>query len=171
MAKIYMTCGRLCSGKSTYARLLRDKLHGVILSVDELMIDILGKDCGEMHDEYVKRTELFLYKKSSEIVSQGIDVILDLGFWTREERDHARKYFSSLGIGYEFHYIDISGEEWKKRIENRNSLVSAGVSSDYYVDTGLMEKFLSVFEKPSCDETDLIKIFAESSASESKSDK
>ena len=33
MAKVIMTCGKLCSGKSTYARKLKDELGAVILSL------------------------------------------------------------------------------------------------------------------------------------------
>lgn len=36
MAKIFLICGKICSGKSTYAERIRMKNHAVLLSVDEI---------------------------------------------------------------------------------------------------------------------------------------
>ena len=38
MAEVIMTCGRICSGKSTYAQKLRTERNAVILSVDEITL-------------------------------------------------------------------------------------------------------------------------------------
>ena len=111
MAKVIMTCGRICSGKSTYAQKLKNELGGVILSIDELMLDILGGETGDKHDEYAKRTEKYLYKKSVEIVSLGTDVILDWGFWKKSDRDFAREFYRGHGISCEFHYIGVDDED------------------------------------------------------------
>ena len=156
MAKVIMLCGRLCSGKTTYATKLRGNTGAVILSVDELMLGILGNDTGDMHDEYVRRSELYLFRKSAEIAAAGADVILDQGFWTKAERSFARSFFAERGVSCELHYISISDDQWLQRIAVRNQAVKAGMSSAYYVDDGLMEKFRSLFEPPSEDEIDKI---------------
>ena len=36
MAKVIMTCGRICCGKSTYARKIKAETKAVILSIDEM---------------------------------------------------------------------------------------------------------------------------------------
>ncbi|MBQ8613199.1 MAG: ATP-binding protein [Ruminiclostridium sp.] len=156
MAKVIMTCGRICSGKSTYTEQLRIKNKAVVLSVDEITLALFEHDVGEKHDEYVEKAERYLFDKSVEIIETGIDVILDWGFWTKAERDFAREFYRSKNIENEFHYINISNEEWKKRIEKRNSLISQGKISAYYVDEGLMKKVDGIFEAPSDDEVDLI---------------
>lgn len=155
MAKVIMTCGRICSGKSTYADQLRRKNSAAVLSVDEIMLALFDHNIGEKHDEYVERTEKFLFDKSVKLVESGINVILDWGFWTKEERRFAREFYRSRNIECEFHYIDISGEEWKLRVENRNKLVSAGRSNNYFVDDGLAKKFASIFELPDKEEIDV----------------
>lgn len=43
-------------------------------------------------------------------------------------------------INYEWHYIDISDEDWKKNIEERNFKACKTDSHDYYVDAGLLMK-------------------------------
>ncbi len=156
MAKVIMTCGRICSGKTTCAARLRREMGAVVLSVDEITLALFGQDAGEMHDTYVERAEKYLYEKSLEIVGAGIDVILDWGFWTKRERDEAREFYRSRGIAYEFRYISITDEEWNRRLEKRNAAVTAGETSAYYVDEGLAEKFRAIFEAPSADENDVI---------------
>lgn len=156
MAKVYMTCGKICSGKSTYAIKLSEQLGAVILSIDELMLDILGSETGDMHDEFVRRCERYLYKKSAEIVSAGTDVILDWGFWTKEQRSFARSFYNERSIGCELHFITVSDEEWQKRIAYRNAEVRAGRSDAYFIDDGLAAKFESIFQMPEKYEIDVM---------------
>lgn len=156
MAKVIMLCGRLCSGKSTYAARLRDELGAVILSVDELMIALLGRETGDKHDEYVRRAKGYLHAKAAEIALAGTDVVLDEGFWSRSERDEARKYFAAQGVECELRYLRISDEEWSRRVDKRNAEVAAGRSDAYFVDDGLRAKFISLFEEPAEGEADAV---------------
>ena len=156
MAEVIMTCGKICSGKSTYAQNLSKQLGAVILSIDELMLSVLGNETGEMHDEYVCRCEMYLYKKSAEIVSAGTDVILDWGFWTKKQRSFAREFYRELGIKCELHYITVSDDEWRKRIMRRNAEVEAGRSDAYFIDDGLAAKFESIFQMPDESEIDVM---------------
>ncbi|MBR6874575.1 MAG: ATP-binding protein [Ruminococcus sp.] len=152
MAKIYLMCGKLCSGKSTRAEQLRREHRAVLLSVDEITLALFGQDAGENHDTYVERAEDYLYKKSLEILEVGIDVVMDRGFWTKAERDFAREFYGSRGISWEFVFIDISDEEWDRRIDKRNSDTEAGRIDAYYVDEGLRRKFDGIFQRPGDDE-------------------
>lgn len=154
MAKVFMMCGRICSGKSTYAQKLRQQYNAAVLSVDEITLALFGQDAGDMLDTYVERTEEYLYRKSTELVETGINVVLDWGFWRKEERDYAREFYSSRGIENEFVYIDISDEEWYRRLEKRNKDISENKSDAYYVDEGLAKKFANIFEKPASSEID-----------------
>lgn len=148
MAKIIMTCGKICSGKSTYAKKICKERKGVLLSIDEITLALFKNDIGDMHDTYVERTEEYLFGKSLEIIANGVDVILDWGFWQKREREYARKFYNEHGVDFEFHYIDISDKEWKKRIEKRNGMVERGEISAYYIDDGLAKKAEGFFEKP-----------------------
>lgn len=85
MAKCIMICGRICSGKSTYAMSLWKENDAIILSIDELMLSLFGKDVGEQHDAYVAKTEKYLLEKSLQIIEVGVNVIFDWGFWTKEK--------------------------------------------------------------------------------------
>ena len=156
MADVIMTCGKICSGKSTYAQKLRVERNAVILSVDEITLALFPEGAGEMLDTYVERAEELLYRKTLEIIVTGTNVILDWGFWTRAEREYARNFFGENGIHCELHYLKISDELWQERIEKRNGLIAEGKVSAYYVDRGLAEKFAGIFEEPDENEIDQI---------------
>ncbi len=156
MAKVILICGKICSGKSTYAEQLRIQNNAVLLSTDEITLALFDQHCSDKHDDYVERTQNYLFNKSLELIEVGINVILDWGFWMKEERDYAREFYKSRNIACEFHYIDISDETWKARLKKRNSAILDGETSAYYIDDNLAEKFASIFEVPCEDEIDVI---------------
>lgn len=156
MAKVILICGKICSGKSTYAEQLRIQNNAVVLSTDEITLALFGQHCGDKHDEYVERTQNYLFNKSLELIEVGINVILDWGFWLKEERDYAREFYNSRNIECEFHYIDISNATWKARLKKRNSEILAETTRAYYIDDNLADKFASIFEVPDADEIDVI---------------
>lgn len=155
MAKVIITCGKICSGKTTYAEKLRKELSAVILSVDEIMLAMFDSDAGKKHDEYVERIKNYLFNKSTELIETGINVILDWGLWTKSERIYTREFYKSRNIVCEIHFLNISHEEWAKRINMRNSLVISGKTSSYIVDEGLTEKVNALFEMPDINEIDV----------------
>ena len=55
MAKVILICGKICSGKSTYAEKLRMENKAVLLSIDEIMLALFGFYVGNKHDEYVEK--------------------------------------------------------------------------------------------------------------------
>ena len=148
MAKVIMTCGKLCSGKSTYARKLKDELGAVILSIDDLMLALFPEGTGEMHDTYVRRTENYLLEQSLQILATGTDVIL-------EQRDRLRAFYAEHRAACEIHYLRISQEEWNRRIRQRNER-QGDDPSVYFVDEGLLRKFESIFEEPAAEEADVV---------------
>lgn len=155
MANVTLICGRICCGKSTYAERLRLESKAVLLSIDEIMLTLFGLYAGDRHDEYAERTKQYLYEKSVELVEAGVDVILDWGFWRKEERAAAKTFYAAKGIPCEFHYLDISDALWKERVEKRNRAVTAGTAIAYPVDENLAAKFASRFEPPAKEEIDV----------------
>lgn len=156
MAKVYLICGKLCCGKTTYSQKLCAESDAVLLSVDEMTLTVFGQNCGEKHDEYVLNAKKYLLNKSLEFVDKNINVVFDWGFWTRKEREFTKEFYKSHCIDFELHYIDISDDVWKTRIEQRNQTVLTYKTSAYYVDENLLAKFNSIFEIPSEAEIDVV---------------
>lgn len=155
MADVILICGRICSGKSFYARELAEEMSAVILSCDEISADIFHHSEGENFDKIAADIKRYLHKIAARIVKAGGKVVLDWGFWTKAERCEVSDYYDGLGISYEWNYISISDDEWQRNIRLRNEAVLAGETTDFYVDDGLMQKLLDRFESPERYEIDV----------------
>lgn len=156
MAKVILICGKIASGKSFYAKQLKDKEKAVILNVDELTYDLFDNEQGDKYEERTDRAKKYLIKKAVELVKAECSVILDWGFWDAKTRSDITKYFEYNNINVEWHYIDIKDTVWNKNIEKRNKKVKEGNgSSDFYVTEELKSKVLSMFEVPSKEEIDI----------------
>jgi len=156
MAKVNLICGKICSGKSYYARALKEQVNGVIFSTDEVTCDLTDNAQGEGYDAFARRVNAYLMKKAAEVARAGCTVILDWGFWTQADRKAASKYFLSKDIPVQWHYIDVSESRWKKNIAERNARVLRGEGgSDFFVDEGLLKKVNRLFEIPTKEDMDI----------------
>ena len=157
MAEVILMCGMICSGKSFYAKKLAEEKNAVILSTDEATKILINNEQGDFYLEFVDKVNLYLRKKAVDIVKTGTDVILDWGFWTREDRRSIKTYLSENGVNYSMYFISISDTDWERNIRERNARIERGEGgSDFYVDEGLKNKVLSVFEAPSESEIDCV---------------
>ncbi len=152
MRKVSLICGKICSGKSTLAKELREKNGGVILSVDELMQKLFPAGAGDKHDELSGKVKAYLYGKADELLMAGIDVILDWGFWSRRERSYVTEHFKERGAEVCWHFTNIDDETHLKFINGRNKKILAGESTDYFVDEGLFAKAQFLFHEPTEEE-------------------
>ena len=152
MAKVILTCGLVCAGKTTYARRLCADMPAAFLSADEIMLALFGPDAGDKHDMYFARVRDYLYEKAASLARDGIDTVADLGMWSRKERDRARRFFKDRGIDMEIRYLKIGEEEWTRRIRLRSRDIARGFSGAYEVDEGLRKKCLAAFEEPEGEE-------------------
>ena len=98
MGKLILICGKICSGKTTYAKHLLKTYRAVLLSCDEILLALFGQNLGDKHDEMVNRTKQYLLHKSLEILSIGGNVLLDFGFWQKSERESTTLCFKQPGI-------------------------------------------------------------------------
>lgn len=155
MAKIILICGKICVGKSTYSKKLMFEQRAVRLNPDEFMKTFCGEFLGDRHEDVLKHTLNFIYKKAIEIYSTGINVIIDGGFWQKHYRDEANQFFIEHNITPEWHYVDINDDLWMKNIEKRNREVERGISEDYYVDEYILDKYKNPADKPNTDEIDV----------------
>ena len=155
MAKVILICGKICSGKSYYSKLLLKDYNAIVLSCDEVTSILFNNDLGEKHDDMVANIKIYLHKKTVEIVNLGNNVILDWGFWSKAERLLVTDYYKTRNIEIEWHYIDISLDDWHNNITSRNKNVVEGSTTDYYVDDGLLLKLNKLFDAPEKDEMDV----------------
>ncbi len=156
MAKIILLCGKVCSGKSTYAKRIRQDYNAVVLSCDELMLELFEERLGDKHNIISYKVQNYLYQLAEQIVITNTNVILDFGFWTHSERQKIKQYFAEKGIKTEMHYIRVQPEVWLSNIENRNKSLPNSNEKNYYIDENMKKIFLERFEEPESYEFDIL---------------
>lgn len=156
MAKVIMMCGKICSGKSTYSENLKKEISAVVLSCDDLMLSLFDEQLGDKHNEIVEKCITYLVNLAQDIIRANTNVILDLGFWTKENRKNMIEFLKSKNIEVEMHYIKVDEKTWGNQIEKRNLLKQEGKVKCYYVDENMKELFGKIFEEPGEDEDYII---------------
>src|ERR1051325_3346953 len=122
MATLHLMVGLPCSGKTTLARKLEREKSALRLTPDEWQIRLFGQDAEEPeHDARHSLIEAMLWNIASRALELGTNVILDFGFWAREEREDYRSRAKQLGASSEVHYLDVPEDELLSRLEKRNS--------------------------------------------------
>ena len=152
-AKVILICGLLCSGKSTYAARISEEIKAPVLSCDALMLAMFDERLGNDHERIAGKARAYLFDMAAQLVKLEIPVILDWGFWTKEIRQAANQFFRERNIPVEWHYVAVTEEMWRHNIEKRNASRTPGT---YFVDEGLMQKCLSLFEPPEREEMAVI---------------
>ena len=92
-----------------------------------------------MHD----KVEKMLWEIGKRVLALGIDVILDFGFWGKEERDWFRSEAKRLNVGFKIHYMNVDEKELFSRLNKRNEELSDDV---FYIPAENMEKYIKLFQ-------------------------
>jgi|GEM_PF-371338 len=138
MPKVTAIIGKIAAGKTTYAK----TLPGVLLSVDDFMLPLFGQEC-ELIRKNRRLVEDYLLALAKQLLEKNIDVVLDWGFWTREDR--ARLAATELPV--QWHYVNIAQQQRNRQIIQRNAEIETGLRA-YYVHEGLAQRCNDVFEEP-----------------------
>jgi predicted kinase len=138
--------GLPCSGKTTRAKELEDELFAIRLTPDEWHVSLFGHDVYEPeHDKRHDLIEDLLWQMAARALSLGTNVILDFGFWAKEERDDYRSRASKLGARSEIIFMNVDKEELMKRVRIRNENLTNTIP---YIREELMMSWIQFFQKP-----------------------
>ena len=150
LATLHLMVGLPFSGKTTLARKLEQECSALRLTTDEWHVRLFGQDAKEPeHDSRHSLIEAILWNIASRVLVLGTNVILDFGFWAREEREDYRLRAKQLGASSEVHFLDVSKDELMRRLEERNSQSS---QESFYISAEMMKPWIEFFQKPTPDE-------------------
>jgi len=142
-----LVCGKICAGKTIYAKSLALQCNAVLLSCDEITL-LFGQHLGERHDEIVEKTQKYLLEKAAELLAKSVNIILDWGFWTQVERNEATAFFTARGFECELHYVKVSDAVWCENLRRRNAAFTGADDDFYYIDEKTAANFGKIFEPP-----------------------
>ena len=127
MGKVIIICGKICSGKSYYAKQLKDELNAVIISPDEATYELINNEQGEFYDIFSKKLNKYLTKKVGEIAKAGANVIFERGLWSSKDRKEIRDYYNENNVESEINYVCVDDETWNYNIEKIKKKINEGI--------------------------------------------
>jgi predicted kinase len=150
VATLHLMVGLPCSGKTTLAQKIESEKAALRLTPDEWQVRLFGQDAEEPgHDARHSLIEAMLWKIASSALELGVNVILDFGFWAREEREDYRLRAKQLEASSEVHFLDVPEDELLRRLEERNSQPS---HASFYISVEMMKPWIEFFQRPTPDE-------------------
>ena len=149
MTTLHLMVGLPCSGKTTLARTLERTHAALRLTPDEWQIRLFGQDATDPeHDARHSLIEALQWQVAERALALGTNVILDFGFWAREEREDFRSRAQQLGASSEVHFLDVPSEELLRRLAIRN----AQPGSAFHIPEEMMKPWIVFFQRPDQDE-------------------
>lgn len=143
MPTAHLIHGYLGAGKTTFARQLERTVPAIRFSHDEWMTRLYGDNPPVEHFADCYRR---VYEQVDEIwprcLELGVDVVLDFGFWTRQDRDATRAKISALGAQARLYRLTCSEDEAWQRIEKRNT----NLQGSLVIDRNAFEVFKARFQ-------------------------
>jgi predicted kinase len=150
VATLHLMVGLPCSGKTTLAQQLEREQAALRLTPDEWQVRLFGQDAEEPeHDARHDLIEAMLWTIARRALELGTNVILDFGFWAREEREDYRSRAKQLGASSEVHFLDVSADELMQRLAVRNSQPSP---TSFHIPEAMMKPWIAFFQRPTPDE-------------------
>jgi len=148
--------GLPCSGKTTAARKLEKQYNALVFTPDVWHLRLFGDDAdSDDHDQKHDSVENIMWEHACRVLSLGVDVILDFGFWGKSEREHFRERAAKLGVGFKIHYMDVPEKELYKRLEKRNKSAMKNKNKPkdvFIISREKMDSYIKKFQPPSPDE-------------------
>ena len=141
--KLIVICGLPGSGKTTLAKKLAKELNAVRFCPDEWMQDL---EISLWDAKFRDKLEKLLWLQGQELLQKDINVILEYGFWAKEERDEKLTIAHKLKVSIDLYYMDTSLEILKQRLSKRKM-----EGDDILVDK--VDEYINEIQVPDLSET------------------
>ncbi|GAB4455864.1 MAG: AAA family ATPase [Armatimonadaceae bacterium] len=150
MAILILICGLPGAGKTTLARQLEQSRQAVRLCPDAWIKAVIADESDRAElDRLRDPVEKLQWEMAQRLLTLGVTVILENGFWSREERTAFRTQAQALGAAVELHYLQVPKDELWRRIEQRNRDLD---NESFYNSRDEVEEWWRVFEPPDPEE-------------------
>jgi predicted kinase len=147
---VYLLCGFIGSGKTTFAKKLEERTGAVRITKDEWLIRLIGNDPTiDGYADYDSRMCGLSRDVAFQLAAKGIDVILDEGFWEKELRDEMRRRTEDIGAQAVLYFLDTPIETIRDRVAQRNMNLA---NDSFEISMDLLDGYLKYWQPPGDDE-------------------
>ncbi|WP_170131057.1 AAA family ATPase [Deinococcus yavapaiensis] len=147
---VYVICGFIGAGKTTFARKLEEKTGAVRITKDEWLIRLIGNDPTVEGFEKLDGRICDLSRDFAfELAKKGIDVIIDEGFWAKEQRVELSRRIEEIGAKEVLYYVETPVETMRERVVGRNATPK---KDSFEISAEMWEGYLKFWQPPSDDE-------------------
>lgn len=147
---VYLICGFIGAGKSTFSKKLEEKTGAVRVTKDEWSIRLIGNNPAiDGYAEWDRKITGLSRDVAFDLAEKGIDVILDEGFWERKTRDEMRKRTKAIGAKFVLYFLDTPIETIRDRVLRRNSNLT---KESFEISSEMLDSYLKHWEPPTEDE-------------------
>lgn len=149
MSKVYLLCGQVAAGKSTYARKLAERCAALVLTADELLLKLEDHCHGPTHQRDMEaRIQEYFLGLILQLQHLDVPVVLDHGNWYADAREQVMRFCADHHIPCEVIWVRCHEQTRKKRLQARNARLRAAPGRHYLIDEEMMARFDSWFEAP-----------------------
>jgi predicted kinase len=147
---VYLICGFIGAGKTTFAKKLEEKTGAVRITKDEWSICLIGNDPTiDGYEEWDTKIIELSRDVAFQLAEKGIDVIIDEGFWAKEQRDELRRKIDAIGAKAVMYYVETPIETIRDRVVERNNNLT---KDSFKISRELLDNYLKYWQPPSEDE-------------------
>ena len=147
---VYIICGFIGAGKTTFAKQLASKTGAVRITKDEWSIRLIGNDPTiDGYEEWDHKICGLSRDVAFQLAEKGIDVIIDEGFWEKELRNEMRRRAGASGAKAVVYYVETPIETIKERVRGRNNNPT---KDSFKISREILDNYLTYWQPPSQDE-------------------
>src|SRR4051794_4769713 len=143
---VYLIVGLPGAGKTTHAKELESTAPALRLTPDEWQIMLFGDQNPPDKRDLVEGRLVQLGMRAAEL---GTDVVLDFGFWGKDERSALRWIARAVGARSRVVYLPIDHKEQRSRISSRFATVP---DETFHMSDVELEQWRAQFKAPDDEE-------------------